>query len=128
VTLEHTQMASAEMDMSPAVLFRPWSCGSLALDNRIVMSPMTRAKCPRGVPGRDVAAYYRRRAENGVGLIITGGTTVEHRGASEDPNTPCFHGAEALAGWKHVLNEVCAAGTPGARPASSTLVNNPALN
>jgi len=39
------------------------------------MAPMTRSKSPRGIPGPDVASYYRRRAEGGVGLIITEGTS-----------------------------------------------------
>ena len=36
---------------------------------------MTRSFSPGGVPAADVAAYYRRRAEGGVGLIITEGLT-----------------------------------------------------
>ncbi|QNS02173.1 hypothetical protein IAG42_00115 [Streptomyces xanthii] len=49
---------------SPAptdALFAPLKIRSLELPNRIVMSPMTRERCPRGIPGPDVAAYYRRR-------------------------------------------------------------------
>ena len=52
-------------------LFRPARLGPLSLSNRVVMAPMTRAASPGGVPGADVAAYYRRRAEGGTGLIIT---------------------------------------------------------
>jgi 2,4-dienoyl-CoA reductase-like NADH-dependent reductase (Old Yellow Enzyme family) len=54
-------------------LFTPFSIGKLTLPNRIVMAPMTRTFSPNGMPGADVAQYYRRRAENGVGLIITEG-------------------------------------------------------
>jgi 2,4-dienoyl-CoA reductase-like NADH-dependent reductase (Old Yellow Enzyme family) len=84
-------------------------CG-VKLANRIVMSPMTRSFSPRGVPGPDVAAYYRRRAEGGVGLIITEGSWIPHAGASNDPKVPCFHGEEALEGWSRVAGEVHAAG------------------
>ena len=31
-------------------LFRPFSLGSLELNNRIVMAPMTRSKSPGGIP------------------------------------------------------------------------------
>jgi 2,4-dienoyl-CoA reductase-like NADH-dependent reductase (Old Yellow Enzyme family) len=93
-----------------APLFRPFGLKSLTLKNRIVMAPMTRSFSPGGVPGADVAAYYRRRAENQVGLIITEGTTVAHPAASSDPNVPRFHGADALAGWAKVVAEVHAAG------------------
>jgi len=54
-----------------AGLFQPLTVGSLTIPNRIVMAPMTRNFSPGGVPGPNVAAYYRRRAENGVGLIMT---------------------------------------------------------
>ncbi|MDM0071435.1 12-oxophytodienoate reductase [Variovorax sp. J31P207] len=85
--------------------------GSLELKNRIVMAPMTRSLSPGGVPGADVAAYYRKRAEGGVGLIVTEGTSVPHWSASDDAAAPRFYGDDALAGWKHVVNEVHAAGS-----------------
>ena len=91
-------------------LFTPFTLGSLKLPNRIVMAPMTRAFSPGGVPGADVAAYYRRRAEGGVGLIITEGTWIPEPHASNDPRVPRFYGDDALAGWKTVLQEVKAAG------------------
>jgi 2,4-dienoyl-CoA reductase-like NADH-dependent reductase (Old Yellow Enzyme family) len=93
-----------------APLFQPLAIKGLALPNRIVMAPMTRSFSPGGVPGVDVAAYYRRRAENGVGLIITEGTVVAHPAAANDPKVPRFHGADALAGWARVVAEVKAAG------------------
>lgn len=90
-------------------LFRPFAYKSLKLPNRIVMAPMTRSFSPNGRPGEDVAAYYRRRAENDVGLILTEGTVVERPAASNDPNVPHFHGP-ALDGWKRVVDEVHDAG------------------
>ena len=93
-----------------APLFEPVQVGTLCLKNRIVMAPMTRAFSPGGVPGPDVAAYYRRRAEGGVGLIITEGTWVGHAGASNDPQVPRFYGEDALAGWARVCREVHEAG------------------
>lgn len=95
---------------SAEALFTPFKVGPLALANRIVMPPMTRCLSPGGVPGRDVAAYYRRRAENGVGLIVTEGTWIPHPGASNEEDVPRFYGADALAGWRHVVDEVHAAG------------------
>jgi len=47
------------------------------------------------VPGEDVVEYYRRRAENGVGLIVTEGTVINHPAAAADPNVPHFHGDKA---------------------------------
>ncbi len=90
-------------------LFAPFSGGGLELANRIVMAPMTRWHSPGEVPGRDVAAYYRRRAANGVGLIVTEGTTIDHPVASYSQRVPAFHGA-ALDGWRRVVGEVHEAG------------------
>jgi 2,4-dienoyl-CoA reductase-like NADH-dependent reductase (Old Yellow Enzyme family) len=97
------------MSRSVQALFRPFTLNGLTLPNRVVMAPMTRWKSPGGIPGRDVAAYYRRRAENDCGLIIAEGTTVDHPVASYSTRVPAFHGA-ALIGWKHVVDEVHAAG------------------
>jgi 2,4-dienoyl-CoA reductase-like NADH-dependent reductase (Old Yellow Enzyme family) len=96
--------------ISTDVLFAPFRLKSLSLPNRIVMAPMTRSKSPGQVPGADVAAYYRRRAEGGVGLILTEGTSPAHHSASNDANVPAFFGDAALGGWANVLKEVKAAG------------------
>jgi len=91
-------------------LFTPFHLGALSLSTRIVMAPMTRAFSPGGVPNAHVAGYYRRRAENGVGLIVTEGTTVNHPAASLGVNIPRFHGEDALAGWAAVVAAVHEAG------------------
>jgi len=96
------------IDVSP--LFAPFTLKSLTLANRVVMAPMTRQKSPGGVPGPDVAAYYRRRAAHGVGLIVTEGVTVGRPGASNDPSIPNIHAPDALEGWRSVVAEVHAAG------------------
>lgn len=91
-------------------LFSPFEIGSLSLPNRVVMAPMTRTYCPGGVPGEDVAAYYRRRAEGGVGLILTEGTWINHYAASNEEDAPRFYGEDALQGWDRVVSEVHKAG------------------
>ena len=96
--------------MSSNPLFQPFSYKSLSLTNRVVMAPMTRSRSPNGTPGEDVAAYYRRRAEGGVGLIVTEGTTVDRPGASNNENVPNFYEPASLEGWKRVVKEVHAAG------------------
>lgn len=98
------------MSRPVAPLFEPFTFNGLTLPNRIVMAPMTRSKSPGGVPGADVAAYYRRRAEAECGLIITEGTTVNTPVATADPNYPQFWGEDALKGWKRVVEEVHGAG------------------
>jgi 2,4-dienoyl-CoA reductase-like NADH-dependent reductase (Old Yellow Enzyme family) len=91
-------------------LFRPFSLKSLNIKNRIVMAPMTRSFSPNGVPTADVAAYYRKRAEGEVGLILSEGTVIDRVSSSNDPNIPHFYGSEALAAWQNVINGVHAGG------------------
>ncbi|WP_187274311.1 NADH:flavin oxidoreductase [Paenibacillus sp. N3.4] len=91
-------------------LFKSFELGNLKLSNRIVMAPMTRQFSPNGVPGADVAFYYRHRAENGVGLIVTEGTVINHPDASNQVNVPHFYGEAALNGWANVVSAVHEAG------------------
>ncbi|WLE59312.1 12-oxophytodienoate reductase [Burkholderia plantarii] len=92
-------------------VFDPTSLGGLRLPNRIVMAPMTRRQSPGGVPDREVARYYARRAEGGAGLIITEGTYVDHPVAGGFFNVPHCFGREALDGWRRVVDGVHDAGS-----------------
>ncbi len=96
--------------MSPDSLFRPFQVKTLKLPNRVVMAPMTRSFSPNGTPTTQVAEYYQRRAQAGVGLIISEGTVVNRPSASNDPAVPRFWGADALPAWKRVIDSVHAAG------------------
>ncbi|WP_238526440.1 12-oxophytodienoate reductase [Gordonia neofelifaecis] len=74
------------------------------------MSPMTRQRSPLGVPGADVAEYYRKRAEGGTGLIVTEGIAIDHSSSVDSPDVPRLFGDDALAGWKAVVDGVHAEG------------------
>jgi len=87
-------------------LLQPTRIGALELKNRIVMAPMTRAHSPDGVPGENVARYYRQRAESDVGLIVTEGAVIDPATSAHDANAPHFYGEYALQGWRRVVNEV----------------------
>ena len=91
-------------------LFEPFRIQSLALKNRIVMAPMTRSRAPGGVPGESNAAYYRRRAENEVGLILSEGTVIDRPASRNEAGIPFFHGEAALDGWRGVIEAVHEAG------------------
>lgn len=95
---------------STQALFQPYTIKQLTLPTRIVMSPMARAFSPEGVPGPDVAAYYRRRAENGVGLVITEGALINHPAVTSEPRLPRLYGEAALKGWAEVVRQVHEAG------------------
>jgi 2,4-dienoyl-CoA reductase-like NADH-dependent reductase (Old Yellow Enzyme family) len=96
------------MDLLKA-LDTPFTLKSMKLKNRFVMSPMTRYFSPGGMPTDEVAAYYRRRAEGGVGLIITEGVGTDRPCSRPTPAIPNFCG-EALPRWSGILEGVHAAG------------------
>ena len=102
-------IADISHDVTRAV-FEPFLIRNLRLKNRIVMAPMTRSFSPGGVPTDEVAAYYRRRAENEVGLILTEGTVVGHPASANEHDVPRFYGDDALKGWKRVVDAVHEAG------------------
>lgn len=83
-------------------LFMSYKLASLALNNRIVMAPMTRARTmqPGNIPNDLMAQYYAQRAS--AGLIITEATQI-----SDDSQgysfTPGVYTAEQIEGWKKSL-------------------------
>ena len=100
------ELSDAEF-LSP--LFQPFVCGSLRLENRFVMSPMTREMSPNNVLNPDAPKYYARRASGGCGLVVTEGTAIPHPVAHQSSEVPNFSG-ESLPCWKIVAQEVHQAG------------------
>lgn len=88
------------------MIFDAFSLSGLELKSRYAMAPMTRAFAPDGIPTEANAAYYRRRAAGGAGLIITEGVYVDHPTAGAQRDVPVLHGDAALAGWRLVTDAV----------------------
>jgi 2,4-dienoyl-CoA reductase-like NADH-dependent reductase (Old Yellow Enzyme family) len=97
---------TATLDALP----QPTTVAGLPLSSRFVMAPMTRKVSPGGVPTAAVAAYYRRRAEGGIGLIITEGALIGHPSASHETDVPRMTPGAAEDGWRRVTHEVHQAG------------------
>jgi len=91
------------------VILSQLAVGPLTLRNRVVMAPMTRERANNGIPTREMAEYYRRRAAGGVGLILTEGTPPDLTGAFGS-TVPQFYGDDALAGWSAIVDAVHAEG------------------
>ena len=91
-------------------LLEPVTLAGLPLSSHFAMAPMTRKRSPGGVPTADVAAYYRRRAAGGIGLIITEGILVDHPSAGHESTVPVLTPGAAEAGWRVVTTSVHAAG------------------
>ncbi len=88
-------------------LFAPYTLGSIALANRIVMAPMTRNRAIGNLPGPLMAEYYGQRAS--AGLIITEGTSPSANGLGYARIPGLFTPAQA-DGWRLVTEAVHARG------------------
>lgn len=89
-------------------LFSPVKLGSIALNNRIVMAPLTRNRAGEGgVPQVINATYYEQRAT--AGLIITEATPISAM-AHGYPALPGIYTVAQVAGWKEVTKAVHAKG------------------
>ena len=89
-------------------MFSPDKLGSIALKNRIVMSPLTRMRAVAGdVPNPLAKTYYAQRAS--AGLIITEATQISPLGMGY-PGTPGIYTAEQTAAWKEIVTAVHAKG------------------
>jgi len=85
-------------------LFSPYTLGDIPLNNRFVLSPMTRSRALDGNVANPLAAtYYVQRAS--AGLMITEGTQVSPQGVGYI-RTPGIHSPEQVEGWKHVTDAV----------------------
>ena len=90
------------------MLFTTLKTSSLQLNNRVVMSPLTRSRASQdNIPTALMAEYYGQRAT--AGLIITEGTSPSPNGLGY-PRIPGLFNAAQVAGWKQVTDAVHAKG------------------
>jgi N-ethylmaleimide reductase len=77
----------------------------LELSNRIVLAPMTRARCDPGtdVPNEIMVEYYTQRAS--AGLLITEGTQISQE-AMGWANAPSITTEQHVNAWKKVVDAV----------------------
>ena len=80
-------------------LFTPIKVGSVELENRIVMSPMTRSRAIGNVPNELMAEYYKQRS--GAGLIITEGTSPSPNGLGY-ARIPGIFSKQQVEGWEKI--------------------------
>ena len=89
-------------------LFSAGKLGTIALNNRIVMAPLTRNRAGEGgVPHAINATYYAQRAT--AGLIVTEATPISAM-AHGYPGLPGIYDDAQVAGWKLVTDAVHAKG------------------
>src|SRR5688500_18627791 len=84
-------------------LFSTYQLGNIHLQNRLVMSPMTRSRAIGNIPNALMAGYYAQRAT--AGLIITEGVSPSPNGLGYT-NIPGIFNEEQVHGWKLVTKAV----------------------
>ncbi len=85
------------------VLFTPFDLAGLRLKNRLIMAPMGTCLDEDGHITDATIAYYRRRAEGGVGTITVEGVLVS---AETEGPEPKISGPEYLPGLKRLVDEL----------------------
>lgn len=84
-------------------LFTSAKIGSVHVENRIVMAPLTRSRAIGNVPNDLMATYYQQRSE--AGLIITEGTSPSPNGLGY-ARIPGIFNKEQIEGWKKITSAV----------------------
>ncbi|MGW8428041.1 oxidoreductase [Peribacillus simplex] len=99
------------MNTMETKMFEPVTIGAWNLKTRTAMAPMTRAFADKetGVVNDLTVEYYRKRAQDGIGLIITEGVVISPR-AKGNPGVPGIYTQEQINGWKKVTEAVHAEG------------------
>ena len=90
-------------DFTMPILFTPFTLGSIVLQNRLVMAPMTRSRANSNVPNALMAEYYAQRST--AGLIITEGTSSSPNGLGY-PRIPGIFSTDQIEGWKAITDAV----------------------
>jgi N-ethylmaleimide reductase len=78
-------------------LLTPETIGSVKVDNRVVMAPMTRCRAIGNIPNALMAKYYSQRSD--AGLIITEGTSPSPNGLGY-ARIPGIFNDQQVDGWK----------------------------
>lgn len=90
-------------------LFTPFQIKGVNLKNRFLMPAMQRGQCRDGAPSPELAAYYKRRVEGGVSLVIGESCAVDHPSATAQP-IACRMNAQTLSAWAACVSAVKEAG------------------
>lgn len=104
IALLITHMIQMNTQTASPSLLEPFKIGDLALKNRVVMAPMTRARAGETrIPNALMAKYYAQR--DGAGLIVTEATVISEQ-ANGWVNTPGIYSDEQGEAWKQVTAAV----------------------
>ena len=89
--------------MATSKLFQPIQLGTVTLQHRVVMAPLTRYRGnTKHTPTDPVVEHYAARASVRGTLIISEATLVAHKASGNKFNVPGIWSDEQVAAWKKV--------------------------
>ncbi|MTJ03117.1 MAG: bifunctional salicylyl-CoA 5-hydroxylase/oxidoreductase [Sediminimonas qiaohouensis] len=88
-----------------APMFAPYQLRGMALENRVVVSPMAQYKAVDGCPTDWHFVHYAERAKGGAGLVYTEMTCVSPEGRIT-PGCPGLYAPEHEAAWTRLTDFV----------------------
>ncbi|SJL05112.1 related to NADH:flavin oxidoreductase/12-oxophytodienoate reductase [Armillaria ostoyae] len=93
-------------------LFQPTQVGSISLNHRVVLAPLTRFRASKEhIPHvRIVKEYYEQRAHSPGTLLITEATYIDERTGGYD-NVPGIWNEHQIDAWKEITDAVHAKGS-----------------
>jgi anthraniloyl-CoA monooxygenase len=86
-----------------APMFAPFRLRDMALQNRIVVSPMAQYRAVDGCPTDWHFVHYAERAKGGAGLVYTEMTCVSPQGRIT-PGCPGLYAPEHEAAWRRIVD------------------------
>ena len=96
--------------MTTYKLFQPIQVGTVTLQHRVVMAPVTRYRGnSKQSPTDLVVEYYAARASVPGTLVISEATIVARKASGESFHVPGIWSDEQVAAWKKVRVEECVA-------------------
>ncbi len=101
----YQRQAGAPENTVRAPMFAPFKLRDMALDNRIVVSPMAQYKAVDGRPTDWHFAHYAERAKGGAGLVTTEMTCVSAEGRIT-PGCAGLYASEHEAAWRRLTDFV----------------------
>ncbi|MER9894289.1 bifunctional salicylyl-CoA 5-hydroxylase/oxidoreductase [Mesorhizobium sp. M0119] len=99
------QAGAGGNNLRRAPMFAPFRLREMALQNRVVVSPMAQYKAVDGCPTDWHFAHYAERAKGGAGLLYIEMTCVSAEGRIT-PGCPGFYAPEHEVAWKRLVEFV----------------------
>lgn len=101
------------MNKGKDILFRAGQIGGLKIENRVVVSPMTRISATEaGLATERMADYYARFARHGFGLVMTEGTYTDEAFSQGYRRQPGIANKAQENAWRRVVDAVHEHQTP----------------